>query len=135
LRWDTAQERMQLTQALSHSLFSGNGVVLQPQIPASGLPFPTTPEVIFANWREAADLAGFQLSRRGPRVPTVLRRKECQRLFEAMAGTPRLMAELAGVWLPEALERKYPFTHGAIRVQSHPKATWMRHQGHLKACW
>lgn len=44
--------------------------------------------------REAGDLAGFQLSRRGPRVPTVLSRKECQRLFEAMAGTPRLMAEL-----------------------------------------
>jgi integron integrase len=44
--------------------------------------------------REAGDLTGFQLSRRGPRVPTVLTRKECQGLFEAMAGTPRLMAEL-----------------------------------------
>ncbi|HUJ76078.1 MAG TPA: integron integrase, partial [bacterium] len=44
--------------------------------------------------REAGELAGFQLARRGPRVPTVLSRKECQRLFEAMEGTPRLMAEL-----------------------------------------
>jgi site-specific recombinase XerD len=44
--------------------------------------------------REAGDLSGFQLSRRGPRVPTVLSRKECQRLFEAMEGTARLMAEL-----------------------------------------
>jgi integron integrase len=44
--------------------------------------------------REAGDLSGFQLSRRGPRIPTVLSRKECHRLFEAMAGTPRLLAEL-----------------------------------------
>src|SRR5438477_11513984 len=44
--------------------------------------------------REAGDLKGFQTSRRGPRVPTVLSRRECQRLFEAMEGTSRLMAEL-----------------------------------------
>jgi integron integrase len=44
--------------------------------------------------REAGDLSGFQVSRRGARVPTVLSRRECQRLFEAMAGTARLMAEL-----------------------------------------
>jgi len=44
--------------------------------------------------RDAGDLSGFQLSRRGPRVPTVLTRKECQRLFEAMEGTARLMAEV-----------------------------------------
>jgi hypothetical protein len=42
--------------------------------------------------REAGDLSGFQLSRRGPRIPTVLSRKECHRLFEAMEGTPRLMS-------------------------------------------
>ena len=30
----------------------------------------------------------------GPRIPTVLSRQECHRLFEAMAGTARLMAEL-----------------------------------------
>ena len=29
---------------------------MQPEIPASGLPFPTVPEVIFANWREALHL-------------------------------------------------------------------------------
>ena len=31
---------------------------MQSQIPASGLPFPTTPEVIFANWREALHGSG-----------------------------------------------------------------------------
>jgi integron integrase len=44
--------------------------------------------------REAGDLSGFELSRRGPRVPTVLSRTECSRLFAAMDGTSRLMAEL-----------------------------------------
>ncbi|PWU10392.1 MAG: hypothetical protein C5B50_25620 [Verrucomicrobia bacterium] len=44
--------------------------------------------------REAGDLSGFQISRRGPQIPTVLSRKECHRLFEAMEGTSRLMAEL-----------------------------------------
>ena len=56
--------------------------------------------------REAGDLSGFQLSRRNPRVPTVLSHKECQRLFEAMDGTPRLMAELmygSGLRLMELL--------------------------------
>jgi len=37
--------------------------------------------------REAGDFSGYQLSRRGPRVPTVLTRKECHRLFEVMQGT------------------------------------------------
>lgn len=56
--------------------------------------------------RDAGDLSGFQLSRRGPRMPTVLSRKECQRLFEALNGTPRLMAELmygSGLRLMELL--------------------------------
>jgi integron integrase len=56
--------------------------------------------------REAGDLSGFQVSRRGPRMPTVLSRKECQRLFEAMEGTARLMAELmygSGLRLMELL--------------------------------
>jgi len=56
--------------------------------------------------REAGDLSGFQTSRRGPRVPSVLSRKECQRLFEGMEGTPRLMAELmygSGLRLMELL--------------------------------
>ncbi len=45
--------------------------------------------------RDLGDLSGYQLSRRGRRVPTVLSRKECRRLFEAMKGTTGLMAELA----------------------------------------
>ncbi|HXJ61333.1 MAG TPA: phage integrase N-terminal SAM-like domain-containing protein, partial [Verrucomicrobiae bacterium] len=56
--------------------------------------------------REAGDLGGFQTSRRGPQMPTVLTRKECQRLFDAMEGTARLMAELmygSGLRLMELL--------------------------------
>jgi integrase len=56
--------------------------------------------------REAGDLSGFQLARRGPRAPTVLTRQECQGLFEAMTGTSRLMAELmygSGLRLMELL--------------------------------
>jgi integron integrase len=56
--------------------------------------------------REPGDLSGFHISRRGPRVPTVLSKKECQRLFEAMEGTARLMAELmygSGLRLMELL--------------------------------
>ena len=52
------------------------------------------------------DLAGFELSRRGRRLPDVLTRQECGRLFEALSGTPRLMAELmygSGLRLTELL--------------------------------
>ena len=31
---------------------------MQPQVPASGLPFPTVPEVIFTNWREVLHRSG-----------------------------------------------------------------------------
>ena len=31
---------------------------MQTQIPASGLPFPTVPEVIFTNWREVLHCSG-----------------------------------------------------------------------------
>ena len=56
--------------------------------------------------RDAGDLTGFQVSRRERRMPTVLTRRECQRLFEAMEGTTRLMAELmygSGLRLMELL--------------------------------
>ncbi len=56
--------------------------------------------------RDAGDLSGFAVSRRGPRVPTVLSRSECRRLFAAMEGTARLMAELmygSGLRLMELL--------------------------------
>ena len=56
--------------------------------------------------RDAGDLSGFQLSRRGPRVPTVLTRRECQKLFEELQGTSRVMAELmygSGLRLMELL--------------------------------
>jgi integron integrase len=44
--------------------------------------------------RDPGDLSGYELSRRGRRPPTVLTRVECDRLFEALEGTSRLMAEL-----------------------------------------
>jgi integron integrase len=70
--------------------------------------------------REAGDLSGFQVSRRGPRIPTVLSRKECQRLFEAMEGTARLMAELmygSGLRLMELLRlRVKDVDLGRLRV-------------------
>jgi integron integrase len=56
--------------------------------------------------RDVGDLSGYRLSRRGARVPTVLTRAECQRLFEKLEGTGRLMAQLmygAGLRLTELL--------------------------------
>ena len=55
---------------------------------------------------EPGDLAGFELSRRGRRLPAVLTRQECGKLFEALTGTSRLMAELmygSGLRLTELL--------------------------------
>lgn len=56
--------------------------------------------------RDPGDLTGYELSRRGPRVPTVLTRQECQRLFAKLEGTAQLMAELmygGGLRLTELL--------------------------------
>jgi integron integrase len=56
--------------------------------------------------REPGDFSDFERARRRVRVPVVLNRAECERLFEAMEGTPRLMAELmfgSGVRLTELL--------------------------------
>jgi len=56
--------------------------------------------------RELGDLSGYELSRRGARVPTVLTRQECDRLFEKLKGTTRLMAQLmygSGLRLTELL--------------------------------
>jgi integron integrase len=52
------------------------------------------------------DLSGFEPARRGRRLPSVLTRQECTRLFEALTGTARLMAELmygSGLRLTELL--------------------------------
>lgn len=56
--------------------------------------------------KDAGDLSGFERSRRGRRLPAVLTRGECGRLFEALKGTSRLMAELmygSGLRLTELL--------------------------------
>jgi integron integrase len=56
--------------------------------------------------RDPGDLSGYELARRGRRLPAVLTRQECLRLFEAMSGTARLMAELmygSGLRLNELL--------------------------------
>jgi integron integrase len=59
-----------------------------------------------AGGREPGDFSDFTRARPRVRVPVVLSRAECGRLFEALEGTPRLMAELmfgSGVRLMELL--------------------------------
>ena len=56
--------------------------------------------------KDLGDVSGFAHARRRVRVPVVLNREECERLFEALEGTPRLMAELmfgGGLRLSELL--------------------------------
>jgi integron integrase len=45
--------------------------------------------------KELGDFSDFTRARRRLRMPVVLSREECTRLFEAMEGVPKLMAELA----------------------------------------
>ncbi len=55
---------------------------------------------------EPGDLSGFEVSRRGRRLPAVLTPQECAKLFAALSGTTRLMAELmygSGLRLTELL--------------------------------
>lgn len=44
--------------------------------------------------KEPGDFSDFTRARPRTRIPVVLARSECERLFEAMEGTPRLMAEV-----------------------------------------
>ncbi|MBI1176065.1 integron integrase [bacterium] len=56
--------------------------------------------------RDPGHFGDFVRARRRVRVPVVLNRTECERLFEALEGTPRLMAELmfgSGLRLTELL--------------------------------
>lgn len=56
--------------------------------------------------RELGDWGDFVRARKRVRVPVVLSRAECEQLFEALEGTPRLMAELmfgSGIRLMELL--------------------------------
>jgi integron integrase len=56
--------------------------------------------------KELGDFSDFTRARRRVRVPVVLSRSECERLFEELEGTTRLMAELmfgSGVRLMELL--------------------------------
>jgi integron integrase len=56
--------------------------------------------------RDPGDFSDFTRARRGRKVPSVLTQEECKRLFAAMEGTSRLMAELmyaAGLRLSELL--------------------------------
>jgi integron integrase len=56
--------------------------------------------------RELGELGDYARPRKRVRVPVVLNRAECERLFEALEGTPRLMAELmfgSGIRLTELL--------------------------------
>jgi integron integrase len=56
--------------------------------------------------RDPGDFSDFTRAHRGRKVPSVLTQAECKRLFEALEGTSRLMAELmyaAGLRLSELL--------------------------------
>ena len=56
--------------------------------------------------RDLGDMSGYEVSRRPARVPTVLSRAECGRLFARLEGTSRLMAQLmygGGLRLTELL--------------------------------
>ncbi len=56
--------------------------------------------------KQLGDFSDFTRARRRLNIPVVLTREECQRLFGAMDGTPRLMAELmygSGLRLRELL--------------------------------
>lgn len=56
--------------------------------------------------RDPGEFGDFVRARKSVRVPVVLSREECQRLFAALSGTPRLMAELmygSGLRLMELL--------------------------------
>jgi len=56
--------------------------------------------------QEPGDFGDFERARRGRRLPSVLTRAECQKLFGALEGTTRLMAELmygSGLRLTELL--------------------------------
>ena len=44
--------------------------------------------------KQLGDFSGFERARKPARVPAVLSPEECKRLFAALDGTPRLMAEL-----------------------------------------
>jgi integron integrase len=44
--------------------------------------------------QDLGDFGNFTRARKTPRMPVVLSREECQRLFAALAGTTRMMAEL-----------------------------------------
>ena len=74
--------------------------------------------------REPGDLTGFQASRRPPRIPTVLTSAECLRLFDQLAGTTKLMAQLmygAGLRLMELLRLRVmdvDLERGIVTVRS-----------------
>jgi len=56
--------------------------------------------------KQLGDFSDFTRARKRLNIPVVLTREECQRLFETMDGTPRLMAELmygSGLRLRELL--------------------------------
>jgi len=56
--------------------------------------------------KDPGDLSGYELSRRGRRMPAVLSVRECERLFTKLEGTAQLMAELmygSGLRLSELL--------------------------------
>ena len=71
--------------------------------------------------RDLGNFSGYELSRRGPRVPTVLTRQECDRLFANLKGTSRLMAQLmygSGLRLTELLRLRIKGKRAGLGVRS-----------------
>jgi integron integrase len=74
--------------------------------------------------RSLGDFSDFQHARPGQRLPVVLTPEECGRLFQAMEGTPQLIAELlygSGLRLMELLRLRIQdvdLERGQLRVRS-----------------
>jgi hypothetical protein len=77
------------------------------RIPASGLPFPTTPEVIFANWREALHASGsdasFLVATRAPVLERIGEPNRCI-LDPLKAQTPKTTLYLVATHGPRPLQ-------------------------------
>lgn len=86
--------------------------------------------------RPLGDFGNFTRARKVMRVPVVLTREECQRLFSALEGVPRLMAELmygSGLRLTELLCLRVKDLDLDRRQLMNDPHTGLFNQG--RSCW